>query len=198
MVNVKKISHQILDDGLYNTILFEMCEELDKKNPTPSEIENLLNTNTSYIKEYKEINRHSEISSIQIKELTLNDKDSTDAKDNKKLINENIQQLKNLENFEVDSSNSAYSIWIGSVGVMILFMAHNIIALFSELYTTHSIMVYALYSIVLVLTYIVYKKIKQNHELQHSKYQEIYTYTKEQIQKGLEKSYFTYNELYEK
>ncbi|MCW8837507.1 MAG: hypothetical protein OQK11_02275 [Thiovulaceae bacterium] len=198
MVNVKKISHQILDDGLYNTILFEMCEELDKKNPTPSEIENLLTSNTSYIKEYKEINRHSEISSIQIKTLLSKAEDSTDAKDNKKLINENIQQLKNLENFEVDSSNSAYSIWIGSVGVMILFMAHNVIALFSELYTTHSMMVYGLYSIVLALTYIVYKKIKQNHEQQHLRYQKLYSNTKEQIQKGLEKDYFTYKELYMK
>ncbi len=58
-------------------------------------------------------------------------------------INEKVGKLKALENFSVDSTYSAYEIWIGSAGVMVIFMTHNIIALFSELYNTHGIYVYA-------------------------------------------------------
>jgi len=198
MVNLKKTSYQILNDGLYNTLLYEMSEKLENKNPTQSELEELLKISPSYIAEYKEINRHSELSSVQVKELLINDEDTQEVKKTKQDINDNVQKLKNLENFEVDSKNSAYSIWIGSAGVMVLFMAHNIIALFTELYNTHHTFVYLGYAFILYLTYIAYKKMKNSHENKHSVYKDIYSTTKAMMKTGLESKYFTYDELYVK
>ena len=198
MVNIKKISHQILNDGLYNTLLYEMGEELKNKNPSQLELEELLNTNPVYIADYKEINRHSEISSVQVKELELKLSDAEEVKDTKQRINENVQKLKNLENFEVDSKNSAYSIWIGSAGVMVLFMAHNIIALFTELYNTNHTSVYLGYAFILYVTYLAYKKMKNLHEEKHAVYMNKYQLTKELIKVGLATKVFTYEELYVK
>ena len=197
MVNIIKISHQILDDGLYNTILYEMKEESKKDNITPEIVQNLLQTNPSYIRDYKEINRHSELSSIQVKKLPINDGDNSYEKEIKKSINENIQTLKNLENFEVDSKDSAYSIWIGSAGVMVIFIIHNIIALFTELYTTNALTVYSLFITILTLTYMAYIKMKKNHDNQHLLYQKVYNATKEMLENGLRLSIFTYDEVYE-
>lgn len=198
MVNIEKISNQILNDGLYNTLLFEIKESEPMHNITPKIIERALIKNPSLIQEYKEINRQSEISSIQVKKLVIKDEDSETIADFKTELNQNIQILKNLENFETDSKNSAYAIWIGSVGVTVLFMVHNIIALFSELYVEAPSLVYGSYIVILYLTYIMYLKIKRNHDAQHGIFQNVYTKTQEMLQYGLEASYFTRDEVYEK
>lgn len=198
MVNIEKVSHQILNDALYNTLLFEIQERLFEKNITPKMIEKLLQEDLSLIDEYKEINRHSELSSIHVKELTIKEHDNKEATSLKAEINKNIQILKNLENFETDSKESAYSIWIGSVGVMIIFIAHNVIALFSELYTTDAALVYIFYAFILGLTYLGYVKMKINHDNRHLVFQKVHASTKEMIRNGLASSVFAYNDVYEK
>ncbi|MFA5233509.1 MAG: hypothetical protein WC390_03840 [Sulfurimonas sp.] len=197
MVNIQKVSNQILNDSLYNTLLFEIKEKLFAQNITPVMIEALLSEDLSLLSEYKEINRQSELSSIQIKKLLAQEGEAAEVTQKKREINENIQTLKNLENFEGDSKNSAYPIWIGSAGVMILFMAHNIIALFSELYATHEAEVYIFYGIVLLLTYFSYVKVKSNHDVQHAVFAATYTKTKEMIEEGLRASHFSRDEIYE-
>lgn len=197
MVNMEKVSHQILNDALYNTLLFEIKERLYAQSITPIIIENLLNEDLSLIDEYKEINRQSELSSIHVKKLEIKESDEKDVVALKTDINKNLQILKNLENFETDSKESAYSIWIGSVGVMVIFIAHNVIALFSELYTTHAALVYMFFVLILGLTYLGYIKMKINHDNQHLIFQKIYTSTKEMLKIGLKDSLFTYDEVYQ-
>lgn len=198
MVNIEKVSHQILNDALYNTLLFEIQERLFEKKITPKMIQELLKADLSLINEYKEINRHSELSSIHVKELTIKEHDNKEATSLKAEINKNIQILKNLENFETDSKESAYSIWIGSVGVMVIFIAHNVIALFSELYTTDAALVYIFYAFILGLTYLGYVKMKINHDNRHLVFQKVHASTKEMLRNGLASSSFTYGEVYEK
>ncbi len=67
MIDIEKVSKQIKDDFLYNTILFEIKEDLGPsiKDPSYEEIENMLLNDKKYIKDYKDINRYSELSSIQ-------------------------------------------------------------------------------------------------------------------------------------
>lgn len=198
MINIEKVSHQILNDALYNTLLFEIKERLSAQSITPKMVENLLKEDSSLIDEYKEINRQSELSSIHVKKLDTKESDEKDVVALKTEINKNIQMLKNLENFETDSKESAYSIWIGSVGVMVIFIAHNVIALFSELYTTHAALVYLFYIFILGLTYLGYIKMKINHDNQHLIFQRVYTSTKDLLEGGFNDSVFTHDNVYEK
>ncbi|MEK6658592.1 MAG: hypothetical protein AABY36_02795, partial [Campylobacterota bacterium] len=73
MVNIEKISNQILNDGLYNTLLFEIKESEPTHNITSTMVKSALLKNPSLIQEYKEINRQSEVSSIQVKKLAIKD-----------------------------------------------------------------------------------------------------------------------------
>jgi amino acid permease len=161
-------------------------------------IKDLLMDSQDLIDEYKEINRQSEISNIQIKSLEIYKNESQKAIKIKSEINQNIQILKNLENFERDSKESAYLIWIGSVGVMAIFIMHNIIALFSELYTTHGFLVYGLFALILLFTYLGYIKIKKNHDDKHEIFKKVYIKTKKALNDGIKNSLFRYEELYEK
>ena len=195
MINIKKVAHQLKHDGMYNTILIEINEALKNEEPTIEEIEELIIKNDYYINEYKELNRYGELSSVHANKLVIDEDD--EHKEFKTKLNENVQQLKNLENFEVDSKNSAYSIWIGSAGVMVIFMAHNIVALFSELYHTHGGLVYTSFAIILGFTYWAYYKMKQNHEEQHERYKILHKETRAMIKEGLEKNYFTHEEFFQ-
>lgn len=196
MVNLTKVSNQILKDGLYNTLLSEIQDRLGTKNITATMIEKLLSEDSYFIKEYKEINTQSEQSSIQVKELIIKDKDASYVRDIKKSINENIQILKNLESFETDSKESAYAIWVGSIGVTVIFMAHNIFGLFSELYTTHPALVFSSYIVMSVFSYYTYIKMKANHDKQHKVYTQVYTTTKKMIEDSIKNSYLKYDEVY--
>ena len=195
MINIKKVAHQLKYDGMYNTILIEAQEKLKNEEPTIEEIEELITKDEYFINEYKELNRYGELSSVHAKKLDIDEDD--EQKEFKTKLNDNVQQLKNLENFEVDSKNSAYSIWIGSAGVMVIFMAHNIVALFSELYHTHGLLVYTSFAIILGITYWAYKKMKENHEAQHKRYKILHKETRAMIKEGLEKNYFTHEEFFQ-
>lgn len=197
MINIKKVAHQLKHDGMYNTVYIEVQEDLKNEDSTIEEIEELIINKEYYIDEYKELNRYGELSSVHAKNLTIDDNESQEIKVFKTTLNENVQQLRNLENFEVDSKNSAYSIWIGSAGVMVIFMAHNIVALFSELYHTHGVFVYSSFALILAATYWAYRKMKQNHEDQHKRYKILHKETRAMIKEGLEKSYFTHEEFFE-
>ena len=197
MINIKKVAHQIKFDGMYNTVYIEVQEKLNNENPSLDEIEQLITDEEYYVWEYKELNRYGELSSVHAKKLLINNEEDSETKKFKENLNEKTQELRNLEMFEVDSKNSAYSIWIGSVGVMVIFMVHNIIALFSELYTTHGSLVYISYALILAFTYWTYKKAKQNHENQHAKYKVLLDKTRLMIKGGLEKKYYTYDECFE-
>jgi hypothetical protein len=195
MIDLQKVSKQVKDDFLYNTILYDM-QEVFGKDITYEQIEELLLSESKYIQEYKDINRYSELSSIQALELEISQNDEKSCSDVKKDINENVGKLKALENFSVDSTYSAYEIWIGSAGVMVIFMTHNIIALFSELYTTHGVYVYTSFAAILGLTFWGYIKIKKNHEKQHSLYNILYEKTQNIIDNAFSKHYITKTELY--
>jgi len=197
MVNIKKVANQIKFDGMYNTVYIEVQEELNNEDPSLEEIEKLLEDKEYFVWEYKELNRYGELSSVHAKKLELKEDDAEEVKTFKEKLNEKVQMLRNLEMFEVDSKNSAYSIWIGSVGVMVIFMMHNIIALFSELYTTDSTGVYTSYAAVMALTYWAYRKAKTNHENQHAKYKVLLNDARALISQGIENKYFSYEEFYE-
>ncbi len=197
MINIKKVAHQLKFDGMYNTVYIEVQDKLNKEDPSLEEIEELITNDEYFIWEYKELNRYGELSSVHAKDLLISNDEEKEVKEFKSKLNDNVQILRNLENFEVDSKNSAYSIWIGSVGVMVIFMAHNIIALFSEYYTTHGILVYISYAIILGLTYWGYSKAKTNHENQHTNYKTLHKNTREMISMGLNNNYFTHEEFYQ-
>lgn len=80
---------------------------------------------------------------------------------------------------------------------MIIFMMHNIIALFSEYYKTHGAIVYTSFGVVVGLTYYYYRKAKDNHENQHAKYKVILDETRVLVAKGIDEKYYSFDEFYE-
>ena len=80
MVNIKKVAYQIKFDGMYNTVLNEIEEKLNKTDLTQEEIENILRENEYFISEYKELNRYGELSSVHAKKLEIKESDNQEVK----------------------------------------------------------------------------------------------------------------------
>lgn len=196
VINIQKVAQQIKEESLYNTILFEIKEKYEPIELSYENIKTVLEKDESFIQEYVLINRYSELSSIHAKALDVNQNDSEQIANVKNTINKNVQELKNLENFSVDSKGSAYEIWIGSVGIMLIFMIHNVVALFTELYTTHAGVIYASFSLIGIATFYAYKKMKNNHEAKFVLYKNLYTNTNKLIKSACVNQYIQQEELY--
>lgn len=196
VMNIQKVAQEIYEESLYNTILFEIKEKYQSMELSCETITTILQTDEALLQEYILINRYSELSSIHAKALSIGKNDSEQTIDAKNTINKNVQELKNLENFSVDSKGSAYEIWIGSVGIMLIFMIHNVVALFTELYATHSEVIYTLFGLIALATYYAYNKIKRNHELKFERYKTLYTNTNKLIHSACVNQYIKQEELY--
>ncbi len=196
VINIQKVAQDIFEESLYNTILYDIKEKYPKYELSKETINDILEKDDSLIQEYVLINRYSELSSIHAKVLNIDSNDSIQVVNAKQTINKNVQELKNLENFSVDSKGSAYEIWIGSVGIMLIFMIHNIVALFTELYTTHSEIIYTSFVFIALATYYGYKKIKNNHENKFKMYKNLYSNTNKLIHSACVNQYIKQEELY--
>jgi len=83
MVNIQKVIKQIHSDGKYDAILDIAKKTFNNNNPTLEDIKQLVLKDTFYLKEYKNLNRWGELSSIHIKELNIKDTDTQEVKDSK-------------------------------------------------------------------------------------------------------------------
>lgn len=196
VMNIQKVAQEICEESLYNTILFEIKEKYQPIKLSYETIKTILQKDDALLQEYILINRYSELSSIHAKALSIGKNDSEQMIDVKNSINKNVQELKNLENFSVDSKGSAYEIWIGSVGIMLIFMIHNVVALFTELYTTHAEVIYSVFTVIALATYYGYNKIKRNHEVKFEQYKKLYAKTNELIHNACVNQYIKQEELY--
>lgn len=198
MVNIQKVINEIHSDGRYDAILDVAKKTLNSDNPTLEEIENLVKTDTSYIAEYKDLNRWGELTSIHIKDFEIKDTDTKEAKELKEKINMDMKFLKNREEYQVASKNSIYATWTLSIALPAIYVIDNMVRLFTDIYTSNNEnSVYLSFVIVVILSTWGYLKMSRQHKHQHKKYIQTQQEMRTLIKDGLEKEYFTFDEVYE-
>jgi len=197
MVNIAKVVNEIKSDGKYDAILDAVKKEVGSENPTREQIRELVDNNPYYIREYKDLNRWGELSSVHIKELKINSSDSSAAKEAKVHINSNVRYLRNAEEYEVKSKDTVYLAWTGFIALPAIYVIDNIVRLFTDLYISNESDIYLSFIIVLLLSVWGYFKVKKNHKNQHERYLQTQLETRELVRVGLENGYFSFEEVYE-
>jgi len=197
MVNIEKVVDEIKNDGKYDAILDVVKKEVGSENPTRREIRNLVDNNPYYIREYKDLNRWGELSSVHVKELKIKGSDFSAVKKAKEQINSNVRYLRNAEEYEVKSKDIVYLAWAGFIALPAIYVIDNIVRLFTDLYTSNESDIYLSFIIVLLLSVWGYIKVKNNHKSQHERYLQTQIDTRELIRVGLENGYFSFEEVYE-
>jgi len=100
MFSLQKVIKEIHSDGKYDAILDVAKKTLKNNNPTLSDIEKLVKEDEYYIKEYKDLNRWGELTSIHIKNLNIKNNDNKESKELKEKINNYIEINKHIESLE--------------------------------------------------------------------------------------------------
>ena len=196
MINRIKVVDDIQNDGKYDAILDVVKKALNSQNPTKEEIAELLENDPFYIKEYKNLNRWGELSSVHINELEIKDDDNQEAKTIKETINKNASFLKHGEEYEVKQKNVIYLAWTVFIALPSIYVIDNIVRLATDLYTTNESHVYISFVLVVLFSAWAFMKVRSNHARQHSRYMQTQIDTRALIEKGLENESFSFEEVY--
>jgi len=196
MVNIKKVVSDIRYDGKYDSLLDIVKERLKNDNPSLKDIRELVETDSFYIIEYKDLNRWGELSSVHINELEINSSDTPEQKQLKKQINTNATYLVNGEEYEIKQKNVIYLAWTGFIALPSIYVIDNLVRISTDLYVTNENSVYLSFLIVLIASAWGFMKVTSNHKNQHKRYIKTQIDTRALIQNGLEKEFFTYEEVY--
>ncbi|WP_072679964.1 hypothetical protein [Arcobacter sp. LA11] len=196
MVSIKKVAKDIKSNGKYDAILDYVKKALNTNKPTLEEIEQLVKDDPYYIKEYKDLNRWGELSSIHIKPLNIKDNEDNHSKEIKEKINSQLDYLINGEEYEIPSKRLIYMAWTGFIALPSIYVIDNMVRVSTDLYTTNENGVYFSFIIVLIASIWGYIKVSKNHKNQHTKYINTQKEVRGYVKLGLENKYFTYEEVY--
>ncbi len=169
---------------------------MGNENPTFEEIEKLISKDKYYIAEYKDLNRWGEISSVHIQPLEINESDCDEAKEVKTKINADLEYLVLGEEYQVPSKKVIHMAWTGFVLLPAIYIIDNMVRMFTTWYITHANYVYLSFAIVTAICLWGYYKVTQNHARQHKQYTQKQQEIRALVNEGLEKNYFTYEEVY--
>ena len=196
MISIKKVTNDIQNNGKYDAILEQVKKTLGNENPTFEEIEKLISKDKYYIAEYKDLNRWGEISSVHIQPLEIKESDCDEAKELKTKINADLEYLVLGEEYQVPSKKVIHAAWTGFVLLPAIYIIDNMVRMFTTWYITHANYVYLSFAIVTVICLWGYYKVTQNHARQHKQYTQKQQEIRALVNEGLEKNYFTYEEVY--
>ena len=197
VINTAKVAKEILYDGKYDAILDVAKKELNTKTPTLEDISELMEKNEFYIAEYKDLNRWGELSSVHLKELEIKESDTQESKEIKETLNKNREFLINREEYQIPSKNAIYIAWTGFIALPAIYVIDNIVRLATDLYIDgKESSVYISFAIVVFISIWGFLKVKNNHSLQHNKYVKLRQESRELVTLGLEKEYFSFEEVY--
>lgn len=196
MISIKKVTKDIKNNGKYDAILDYVKKSLNSNEPNIEEIEQLVINDSYYIKEYKDLNRWGELSSVHIKPLNIKENEKKQSKEVKEKINSKIDYLINGEEYEIPSKKIIYLSWTGFIALPSVYVIDNMVRVSTDLYTTNENGVYFSFLIVLILSIWGYLKVSSNHTNQHNRYVNTQKETRALVKLGLENNYFTYNEVY--
>ena len=195
MINLKKVVNDIKDDGKYDAILDVVKDKLKNDNPSYDDILELIQSDEFYIKEYKDLNRWGELSSVHINALHVEDTDTNEAKESKETINKNTTYLINGEEYEIKQKNIIYLAWTAFIALPSIYVIDNLVRIM-DMYKDNENSVYVSFVIVLLASVWGFMKVTKNHKNQHERYIQTQQDTRKLVKLGIEKEFFTYEEVY--
>jgi hypothetical protein len=196
MINKLKVVDDIQNDGKYDAILDVAKQTLKSAELTKEQIAKLVDDDPFYIREYKDLNRWGELSSVHVNELEEKQSDTWEFKELKEQINKNVTYLKNGEEYETKQKNVIYLAWTGFIALPSIYVIDNLVRI-TGLYDGNENSVYISFLIVLLASTWGYMKVTTNHKKQHEKYTQTQVETRDLIQDGLKNGIFAYKEVYQ-
>ena len=197
MIYPKKAAKQILSDGLFSFLLDEMLESAGKKTLDEGEVAKMLESGTEWLQEYKRLNRDAGVSNIHLAYQEIREEDSLELSEARKKLNSLVSSLKNLEKYESPPAKGVMSMWIGFVFTMLIFMAHNVFAMFTEIYETKPIIAYGTFAAISGFGIWFFFNRLSGHSTRHLAFTKIETSLADTIEHGRDLKYWQDGDLFD-
>ncbi len=166
LLNLRRTAHRILDRELYSFLREEICDALGTDQPTEEQVAEFLDRNPAFLEEYRRLNRENDISNVDLVELPVSQDEAPECRRLKRELNQLRQRLLSLEKFEGPPSWLLYAIWTGFVVALLQFFAHNVFAIYTNLYATAPALVFGTYGLLtLVGILVVLWKVRRHWRL---------------------------------
>ena len=185
LTDLDKAAERISNDGLYGLILDDILADESEERIAVGRIREILSSSQKYLDEYRRLNKEHGVSNIDVTPIDTYSLNGAEKEIAEK-FNDQLEKLKELENFSSVGSSLGYGMWVGSVTVLVIFALHNIFAMFTEGYRNYPALIYGLYAAVCVTGVFINAWFVKRHNNHHEKFKKIYADTVE-----LYKKYFS-------
>jgi len=184
LTDLQRVAKEIKTVGLYDLVLQDVQQILDKTNVSEEEILSVLKTNPKILRDYKQVNLEYNLSNIHLKEIDL-DKIDSNCKQKAALFNKNLQTLKSLEPYTLDFEQSSVLVIIFSIEFFVLFSVQYFIVLLNL--KEWQLLIYSIFAGSAIIAWLYAKKERKKFEKNSKKFYLLYDETLE-ILKELEQS----------
>jgi len=198
LLSPHKAAAQILSDELYSHLLAQIEEQLGRGDLEVDQVADALLQETGRLEEYRRLNRENGISSIHLVRLDIGPGDSSQCREWKEALNRHGDDLRATERFSARASTAIYGIWSGFIVVLLIFLTHNIVAIYSNLYDTMAMVVYLMYSTVVIGGAAATALLIRRHNLRHDSFEAKRKAVEEIAGRAVESGCLEQVELYER
>jgi hypothetical protein len=128
LIYLQRVATEIKDIGLYDLVLQDVQKIVGNSRPTIDEILKVLDEEPQILEDYKQINVEYNVGNIHLSNIDL-DKIDDKYKEKIKIINDNLDELRELEQYTLDFEQSATLVIIFSIEFFVLFSVQYFIVL---------------------------------------------------------------------
>ena len=181
MIYLQRVATEIKDIGLYDLVLQDVQRITDNQRPSIDEILEVLEKEPQILEDYKQINVEYNVGNIHIRNIDMDKLTDTEEanKQKAKKINENLDELRELEQYTLDFEQSATLVIIFSIEFFVLFSVQYFIVLL-DLKEWQSI-IYSIFAMSIAVAYWYGKKEQKRFATNSAIFYEIYDETLKMI-----------------
>lgn len=196
LMNPARAARLIRDDGLFSLLFDDMKRAAAAEDLSVSQLAEMLDRGGQHLDEYLRLCRDNDLSTIDIVAPENDATDSEEISRAKASLAESLSAAKALERFALPCRHGLMAMWTGFAGVLVIFLAHNVFAIWTEAYSTAPALVYGTFFAIIALTVLVHLRIVKSRNRQHSTFIAALQDTESSVRRGLEEGWLSEGEIF--
>ena len=128
MIYLQRVATEIKDVGLYDLVLQDVQKIVGKQRLTVEEILDVMEKHPQILEDYKQVNVEYNVGNIHIANINL-ENIPKNYKEKAKIINDNLDRLREIEKYTLDFEQSSTLVIIFSIEFFVLFSVQYFIVL---------------------------------------------------------------------
>ena len=194
MLNKERMINEILNVGLYDLVLQDVQKLTGKEKPTKEDVQEAIKKDPQILRDYMQTNVEYNLSNIHLKNIDLDTIKDEEAKKKAKMINENLNIMREIEKYTLDFEHSSTLVLIFSIEFFVLFSVQYLIVLLDL--KEWQWWIYSFFSLSIVIAWWYAKKEQKKYEVNSKRYDKLYDETLKLIEELESDGHIKKSDLY--